>query len=606
MPDQVDEGLTAAQIYVDHCAGCHEGEGTRAPARRVMAAKDVAQIRFSLTNGTMRAQTRGLSLQQIFELADYISDPTVGSQDVSFCEPSSAGELSRQGVEQVGKWGVDLANTAHSKSRITASNVARLTLDWAFRIPGVTTARGQPVVHGERLYLGTTAGDVFALERKTGCVVWRQRFEAGLRTALVLGRVDNEWWLFVGDNTSETHALRASDGQRRWSVSTAVDDSSIQTGAPVFVEDMLIVPVSLMEAAHAQSDDYPCCKGHGALIRLDARTGDELWRLPMTAPAKQLGTKEGVARYGPSGVPIWSTPTVDLKRRQVYVGTGQHLSPPANNNSDAVLAVGLDSGEIIWRFQGTLGDIWNSACSGLPPGRNCPRWSGPDHDFGAAVVIANDREGDDILLAGQKSGDVYALRPDDGELIWRTRVGAGSALGGVHWGMTTANGRVYVGISDPPFPKRGIQPRPGLYALSVDDGEVIWETLAERGCDTGLGTYFSREELYPDCSLYFGLSAAVTSTNDLVFAPRLDGRLEAYDANSGVVLWRYETARSFTTTDNGSAHGGAIDNAGAVLVDDMLFIQSGYDLFGQLPGNVLLAFSLTPGELMSNHVMTRK
>ena len=527
VPDKIPDNLSAAEIYDNECAGCHEAEGARAPSRRVMAAKDEARIRFALTNGTMRAQGRVLSVAQVYELAGYISDPEAVDRTVRFCERPATEDHAF-----VGKWGVDLANTAHSQSEITSNNVGDLVQRWAFRIPGVTTARGQPVVLGAHLYVGTTAGDVFAIDRHAGCVVWQQTLAAGLRTALVLGYVEYEWRLFVGDNVSQTHALRASDGNILWSVSTAVHDSSIQTGAPVFVDETLIVPVSLMEAASAQSDDYPCCRGHGALVRLDAVTGREMWRLHMTDPAEQTGTSGGVARFGPSGVPIWRTPTVDTRRGLIYVGTGQHLSPPVNNNSNAILAVDLESGEITWRFQGTLGDVWNSACSGMPPGRNCPRWFGPDHDFGAAVILTQNSRGEDVLLAGQKSGDVYGLNPEDGRLIWRTRVGAGSALGGVHWGMTSFAGRLYVGISDPPFPKRGVQPRPGLFALSVDDGEIAWQTAAERGCDTGLGDYFTRETLYPDCSLYFGLSAAVTSTNDVIFAPRLDGRLEAYDAGS--------------------------------------------------------------------------
>jgi polyvinyl alcohol dehydrogenase (cytochrome) len=314
----------------------------------------------------------------------------------------------------------------------------------------------------------------------------------------------------------------------------------------------------------------------------------------MTDPATEQGqTEAGTTAWGPSGVPIWSTPTVDSARGVIYVGTGQNASLPATGYSDSVLALSLASGEVVWHFQAIAGDAWNMACDQTPPGPNCPKWRGPDHDIGAAVVLVRDDEGRDRLIVGQKSGDIYALDPDaDGALLWQQRVGAGSALGGIHWGLAVDDGVIYAPVADPPFPIPGYRPAPGLYAVAIADGSHLWKTSVKRDCETNLFEYFGRSELHTDCSFYFGLSAPPLVVNDLVFAAALDGRIRAFSRTDGSVLWQTETNRAFEPVNGVPVHGGSIDVAGVQVVDDMLYVQSGYGQFGELPGNALLAYRL--------------
>ena len=117
----------------------------------------------------------------------------------------------------------------------------------------------------------------------------------------------------------------------------------------------------------------------------------------------------------------------------------------------------------------------------------------------------------------------------------------------------------------------------------------------ERGCETTLFEYIDREDLYPECSFFYGLSAAPTVAGDVVFAPALDGYVRAFATGDGSELWRFQTARPFETINGVEAHGGSIDGAGVQVAGRMVYVQSGYSLFGRLPGNVLLAFEL-PGE----------
>ncbi len=213
-----------------------------------------------------------------------------------------------------------------------------------------------------------------------------------------------------------------------------------------------------------------------------------------------------------------------------------------------------------------------------------------------------------MLLAGQKSGEVFALDPDpttaDGKLLWRSRLSQGTTNGGIHWGMALSGQRLLVPVADPERERPGYTPKPGLYALNLADGHLLWQQPVQRGCDIAaadrpkIGLESMRSGKKPDlaqmyrCSFYYGLSAAATATDDLVFAAGLDGRIRAYDIETGRVLWQAETAKAFSADNGINGHGGAIDVSGQTLAGGWLYVQSGYSMFGQLPGNVLLAYKI--------------
>ncbi len=589
------ETLTPEALFADRCAGCHQGT-QRAAALPALATLGPAQISFALTNGSMQAQADGLSAGQIMELSEFIAgnaEPYV-PDSASFCATATVDATPR-----VAHWGLSAGNTAAvslETTSITTANAASLTLAWAFGLPDVASARSQPVVTEDTLFVAATSGHLFALNRESGCIRWHSQVPAPPRTALTLGTSGGAPVLFYGDMEAHVNAIDAFSGQRRWRVPVEVSEHSMLTGAQQQFDHRLIVPVSQYEVALAADPAYECCRSRGAVLALHADTGELLWVTHMTPPAEPTTLSEvGTRQWGPSGVSVWSTPTIDRQRGLIYVGTGQNASQPATRLSDSVVALDADTGAITWHFQAVAGDAWNMACDQRPTaGPNCPKWRGPDHDFGAAVIITQDHKGNDRLIAGQKSGDVYALDPDaGGKLIWHTHVGAGSALGGIHWGMAVSDGVVYAPVADPDYPLPRYFPEPGLYALDVENGALLWKHRVERGCEINLFEYLAREALYPECSFFYGLSGAATVANDLVLVGGLDGKLRAMRRSDGQVVWQADTLRGFDTVNGVPAHGGAMDVAAPLAVDDMLYVQSGYSLFGQLPGNALIAYRLS-------------
>jgi polyvinyl alcohol dehydrogenase (cytochrome) len=595
-------------VYDKNCASCHESPLGKTPGRASLSQVSLVNILMAMEFGKMQAQAAHLKRQEKEAVAFFLGGkPDPHADDwIETARCDSETEIDLDAPVYSSGWGLEgLGNARHSSnSMIRSDNVSKLKLKWAFAFPKVNQARSQPVVQGNTLFVGSKNGNVFALDRHTGCVKWRFKTGASVRSGLVLGTHKGKSALYFSDLRSRVHAIDTSNGKLLWKKDVSIFPTSTVTGSPSFYDGVLYVPVSSFEVAAAGMPSYPCCVSHGAVVALGVENGEERWIWHATGPATPQGlSRNGTPQMGPSGVAVWSTPTIDNKRGVLYIGTAENTSRPATKNSDAIVALDLTSGKERWVFQALPDDVWNSSC--LSGGPNCPENEGPDFDFGASVILTTRSDGKEILLAGQKSSEVFALDPDrDGAVLWRNRLSQGSSNGGVHWGMSVSAGQLYVPLADPERNEDGYVPRPGLYALDIDSGKVKWSAPADRGCKVApenvpkVGLEAMRSgaaidlALMYNCSFYYGLSAAATSANDLVFAGGLDGRLKAYNVKTGAVLWSAKTAVPFQGVNGVEGHGGAIDVDGVVLADKMLFIQSGYSLFGQLPGNVLLAFEI--------------
>ena len=586
------EAVPGEATYQARCAACHTVPGKdMGPTLDAMRRMSYAQIRFAVTRGKMREHARGLDREAFSTLVAFVAgDAAADAAEASLCADRT---ITLDAT--VPGWGFGPANTrSQERTAIDPANVASLELAWAFGLPDVAEGRSHPVVTSDTVFVAAVSGHVFALDRNTGCTKWRHATGTPVRTPLSLGRAGPRDALFFGDVSSTVHAVDALTGTPVWTREVGLFDASMLTGGIAVHDGALFVPVSAFGVALARNPEYECCKSHGAVRALDAATGEILWTTRMTPPAEKTYRSDvGTQMWGPSGAAVWTTPTVDAQRGRIYIGTGENTSTPATELSDAIVALDMETGEIAWSFQATAGDAFNMAC-GFRRGPSCPKEDGPDFDFGATPVLTRLPDGRDILVAGQKSGVVHALDADDGTVLWQTRLSDGTALGGVHWGIAVANGRVVVPIADPEFPLPGYTPRPGVYALDLATGEVAWTHAAERGCEFE-GSRRSAGEAWPECSFFYGFSAAASATAQVAFAASLDGTAYAFSLADGAILWSYDTVRPFDTVNGVDAHGGAIDNPGIQVAGDMVFVQSGYALFGQMPGNALLAFRLPEG-----------
>jgi polyvinyl alcohol dehydrogenase (cytochrome) len=607
------------KVFDRHCANCHDNPAMHAPTREALAGFSKEAILVAMEFGKMQPMSAHLSKQQRNLVAHYLAGS--GADQYGWLEGNRCSEpATGERTDFVANWGLGSHNRRFVPEELTSinrDNVDTLELAWALAFPKVTDMRSQPAIIGDTLYFGDKTGKLYAVDRHSGCIRNHAEVISGIRSAItVVDTPDGKRLLVFADSLGSIYAFDHQTLDKVWQHDGRLFETSIITGSISHHQGRLFVPVSSYEAAAAGSAAHECCHAHGGVIALEAANGDRLWEWHATEPAtlqKQLAN--GKALYGPAGATVWSTPTIDARRGRIYIGTGQNLSHPTTDTSDAVIALDMDSGELQWRFQATQGDAWNAAC--LNGGPNCPENAAGDFDFGASIILAELSDGREILLAGQKSGEVYALNPDpataDGEVIWHTQVSnaaVGPNLaqtttnGGVHWGMSVAGQRLFVAAADPERDRPGYTPKPGLHALNLADGNILWHYLAERGCELdeanrlGIGLENMRsdqkrdQEKQYECSFYYGLSAATTATPDLVFSGGLDGKLRAFDARSGEILWQTNTAVPFTTVNGVAGRGGSIDVDGQTIAGGYLYVQSGYSMFAQLPGNVLLAYKI--------------
>ncbi|MEO8100215.1 MAG: PQQ-binding-like beta-propeller repeat protein [Acidobacteriota bacterium] len=467
-------------------------------------------------------------------------------------------------------WGAGTGNTRYQRTTsITPANVGRLEVKWAFGFPGSRSVMGQPSVVGGRVFAGTDTGNVYAVDAATGCMLWSYKADAAVRTAITVAPIGNRSAAFFGDGRGKVYAVDAADGKELWKSIAESHPTAKLTGAPVFFDDKLFVPVASGEEGSGGGATYACCTFRGSVVAMAAGSGRVLWRTYVIQDEpKQTGAKaNGTAKMGPSGAGIWSPPTIDAKRRQLYVGTGDAYSDPADKATDAIVAMDLDTGKIKWIAQDTENDVWLSTCMGA----NKPEHCGPDHDFGSPPQLVT-IGGRDLLVAGQKSGNVWAHDPDTGAVVWRSPlVEDTTAFGGkVVWGGASDGEKAYFGLGSG-----------GIGAVDLRNGERRWFNAIPPAATM------------PTRKSHDGPIAAIPG---LIFSGGWDGMLRALSAADGKVIWEYNTAREFPTVNGVAAKGGSMGSPGPVVVGDMLFVASGYvGVQNGVGGNVLLAFKLPEG-----------
>ncbi len=583
-----------AAIYKGHCASCHDAPQGRVPSIGAIKQMTPEAIYGALSTGAMKSQAEGLSIGQVFQLIGYIA-PTGGNAAKPAFEKTctSAAPLKIDPASSWGGWSPDVANTRFQDSKsagLGASDLPKLKLKWVFNLGNVTIARGQPAVAGGRVFFGTNSGDVYSIDAATGCTYWGFKAVVSVRGGIAIGSANGVPAIFFGDGSATMYALNASTGELLWKNRPVEHMWATATATPQFYKGVLYEGFSSIEEAIAADPRSPCCTFRGSVVALDATTGKTIWQ----SYTIDEQTKPAAAgkQQGPSGAGIWSTPTIDEKLAALYVATGDNYSAPATETSDAILAFDLKTGKRLWSRQLVQGDAYNVGCS-TPQKTNCTDFDGPDFDFGQPPVLVELGGGKRALVIGQKSGMVHAIDPDaGGKILWQTRAGEGGKLGGSQWGSAADGRNIYVatsdvdpeGIADSNAPggfRMVLNPNKGggLHAIDLKTGKVAW---------------ISKPPACPEAQAICSpaQSAAVTLIPGAVFSGSLDGHMRAYSTKDGGILWDADTAREFPTVNGKPAHGGSIDATGAAIAAGTLYVNSGYNQYGGMPGNVLLAFSV--------------
>jgi polyvinyl alcohol dehydrogenase (cytochrome) len=601
---QTTQNQDPESTYKTRCASCHETGVPRAPNREALRRLTPEAIAAALTTGSMRTQGQELTLDQVQRLARTLAGVATvatapGSSVCTASEPSAV--VNPLGQPNWNGWGVNLAQHRFqpaAMARLSASDVPRLKLKWAFGFQGVTRAFAQPTVVGGRIFVGSANSVIYSLSANSGCQYWTFKADSPVRTAITIGpgSAPGKWIAYFGDQRANAYAVDALTGELVWKRQVESFFGAVITGAPTLADGTLYVVTSSGEEVIGANPKYECCKFRGSLSAVNALTGEVRWKT-FTIPEEPKPVRknsQGVQLWGPSGAGVWSSPAVDLEGGRVYITTGDAYSDPAADTSDAFMAFDLKTGKLLWTRQTTAGDAYTVAC-GLPEAQrvNCPEAKGPDHDFGSSPILVDLPNGRRALIAGQKSGVVHAVDPDrGGEILWQTRVGKGSALGGVQWGSAFDGRYVYVALSDVIPETAGTAAGPqatlgqapltntggGLFALDPASGQIVW-TRPHPGCGDR-----------PGCSP--AQSAAVTAIPGIVFSGGIDGHLRAYASGNGAIVWVVDTMQPYTTVNGVAANGGSLDGPGPVVVDGMVFVNSGYGFIAGKPGNVLLAFSV--------------
>ena len=571
----------AARLFDEKCTACHsETRGQGTPDATTLRQMTPEAVYDALKKGEPHAPARQLSDADRRSIGEYLGgrnfmDSSAGdARSMPNVCASNPPITSLAATPSWNGWGVDATNGRFQSAKvagIAADQVPHLKLKWAFGFPGATAVHGQPSVAAGRVFVGLNNGYVYSLDAATGCVYWSFQARAGVRNAISIGEVKGQgaakYAIYFGDVRANVYALDAATGKLLWN--TKADDHGLAgiTGAPALFEGRLYVPVASREELTGVSLNYPCCTFRGSVVALDASTGRQVWKTYVITdpPHPVKKNSAGTELWTPSGGAVWNTPTIDSKQRALYVGTGNSYTEPAQERTDAVLALDLDTGKVRWVAQDTPKDAW-LVCSGVfGKTENCPGDIGPDYDFGASPILRALPNGHRILVAGQKSGVVWGHDPDrNGAVIWKVQLPEKLALGEITFGGAADDKYAYFGVSSA-----------GVAAIDLATGEKKWlAPIQAAGPRLGIG-------------------AALTVIPGVVFGGGYDGLLRAFQTSNGERLWQFNMLEEFKTVNGISAKGGSMGQAGPVIAGGTLFVGSGY-IFGArgTPGNVLLAFSV--------------
>jgi polyvinyl alcohol dehydrogenase (cytochrome) len=576
-----------AALFQRSCASCHTPQGVEmggriAPTLSSLKAMSPEKIHEALSaGGKMETQATSFTDSDKRNIAEFLAGRRIAGTEsaqkmANTCTSNRPLASRLDASPSWNGWGPELNNARFQTAAMAGlrpADIPKLKLKWAFGLPGGGTASSQPTVVLGRVFIGSDSGAVYSIDAKSGCVYWSFSADSAGRFAPVVepisGHTGSRYAVYFVTGSGTAYALDAQNGKLLWN--TKITGLLHISNSAAYYDGRLFVPIAGTETMSGSNSNYECCRSRGGVAALDAGTGKILWQVDsITEPLRKLGENQsGKQLWGPSGASVWNTPTIDAKRKRVYVGTGNSYGPFAAETSDSILAFDMETGKLVWSHQEFKGDSFMVGCRNAnPAGGNCPQKLGPDWDFGgSSAILQRLPDGRDVLLAAGKGGIAVALDPDaDGKVLWRTQLWEGAppkADGLVVFGGTADGKRVYYPLQ---------RPGGGLKALQIENGKVDWTADIKADARGQIG--------------------AASSIPGVVLTGAWDGILRAVDAD-GKVIWSYDTHRDFQTVIGVRANGGSLGSPGPTIANGMVYVSSGYiGVQNGFPGNVVLAFGL--------------
>jgi len=168
------------RTFQSKCMTCHGNPNVdRAPSPAAIREMSPERIYTALTTGVMKTQGQDLSDDQKRTLALFMSGRPMGSMQMGDSKnmPNQCSSNPPLADPTAGPawngWGVDTSNSRFQPTKgagLTAADVPKLKLKWAFGFPTGVSSFGQPTVVSGRVFVGSDIGYVYSLDAKSGCV----------------------------------------------------------------------------------------------------------------------------------------------------------------------------------------------------------------------------------------------------------------------------------------------------------------------------------------------------------------------------------------------------------------------------------------------------
>lgn len=419
----------------------------------------------------------------------------------------------------------DAENSRHNRHETLLSpfNAPWLVKVWSVRMdPGVTST---PAVVDGVAYACSHTAQMFAVRAVSGELIW-QAAANGMDTRCSSPLVVDDMVYFASG--AYVVARDRHDGSPRWSTQVHTHPDALIDSSPVLARDAIIIGVASAEMMRSK----PNYDFRGSVVALDPKSGEIRWMF--------FTSNDGTASG--AGVGVWSSAAVDEGRGLLFIGTGQAYERPAGPLSDSLLAIDIDSGELIWSHQFHEDDVYTDSMGCGATLHPC------EFAIGAAPNLFT-AAGRDLVGAGSKGGVYKALDRDTGGSVWEAVLGPGSEVGGVMAVAAVGDDSIYVSQNDR-------RQRSTLFALATEDGNKVWKT--EMSAPTW---------------------GAITLANGLLYVPTYNGIAHIVDAGDGHEVHNLDLEYEAV--------------GGLSVVDGMVFAPSGYTGMFQSAGRgELTAFAL--------------